>query len=382
MTRRGLFTSSPTQTPPADAHRPGLSPAQTPPADWHGPAVSPAPLLDVRSLSISVAGKGAPQRVVADLSFTLSGGETLCIVGESGSGKSLTALSLMSLLPSRVGVTGGEMLFDGRSLLELDPVSREQLNGDKIAMIFQDPMSSLNPVLTVGKQIIESLARHQPSLTGRQREERAVQALALAGISQGAEVMKRYPHQLSGGLCQRVLIAVALVNHPRLIIADEPTTALDVTVQAQVMKSLRAACEHTGAALLLITHDMKLVAQYAHRVAVMYAGRIVEQGLVQDVFGSPRHPYTRALLNSIPGLDTEIDDDLDAIAGEPPDFSRLPSGCAFRPRCALCHNRTQCATQVPALQRNGPGPDHVSACHFADELAVPARAERTSACRQ
>ncbi|WP_213989447.1 ABC transporter ATP-binding protein [Sodalis sp. dw_96] len=340
-----------------------------------------APLLDVKGLNIQIERKGGNRRIVTDVSFTVARGETLCIVGESGSGKTLTALSLMSLLPPRVSVTGGGILFNGRDLLTLDSHSRERLNGDEIAMIFQDPMSSLNPVMTVGRQLTESLSRHQPSLTRAQRESRAEQALALAGISRGADIMHRHPHQLSGGMCQRVLIAIALVNHPRLIIADEPTTALDVTVQAQVMKSMRAACEQTGAALLLITHDMQLVAQYAHRVAVMYAGRIVEQGQVHNVFRSPRHPYTRALLGSIPGLDTDVEGDLEAIAGEPPDFARLPSGCAFRPRCGLCANRTRCATEVPLLRAGQQTPDHLSACHFADELSQPANAGIASACQ-
>ncbi|WP_413742962.1 ABC transporter ATP-binding protein [Sodalis sp. RH15] len=342
--------------------------------------ISP-PLLEVKGLNVMIAVKGGGRRAVTDVSFTVARGETLCIVGESGSGKTLTALSLMSLLPPRISVAGGGIMYNGRDLLTLDAESRERLNGDEIAMVFQDPMSSLNPVLTVGRQIAESISRHQPSLTRAQRENRAEQALALAGISRGADIMRRHPHQLSGGLCQRVLIAIALANHPRLIIADEPTTALDVTVQAQVMSSMRDACEQTGAALLLITHDMKLVARYAHRVAVMYAGRIVEQGDVQDVFRSPRHPYTRALLGSIPGLDTDVHRELEAIAGEPPDFARLPSGCAFRPRCTLCRNRTPCATEVPLPRADRQASGHVSACHFADELSLPAGAGRISVCQ-
>lgn len=334
------------------------------------------PLLAINALNVQVATENGQRPVVRDLSLTVARGETLCIVGESGSGKTLTALALMALLPPRVAVTGGEVLFNGRNLLDLDASQRERLNGDEIALIFQDPMSSLNPVLTIGRQIRESLVRHQPRLTGKQREDRA-----LAGIRQGEQIMTRFPHQLSGGLCQRVLIAIALVNHPQLIIADEPTPALDVTVQAQVMKSLRAACEKTGATLLLITHDMTLVARHAHRVAVMYAGRIVEQGEVGAVFRSPQHPYTRALLNSIPHLDTDIDKDLEAIAGEPPDFGRLPTGCAFRPRCPLCRNRTPCTAQSPPLRLITRWSDRASACHFAEEMSAPPLAGGTVLCQ-
>ncbi|WP_413733922.1 ABC transporter ATP-binding protein [Sodalis sp. RH21] len=342
---------------------------------------SPAPLLAVTGLEVHLGARRDRLRAIADVSFTVARGETLCIVGESGSGKTLTALALMSLLPPRIAVTGGAIEFNGRDLLTLDAASRARLYGDEIAMIFQDPMSSLNPVLTIGRQIDESLRRHQPALARAARTGRAEQALGMAGIVDAAGCMKKYPHELSGGMCQRVLIAIALVNHPQLIIADEPTTALDVTVQAQVMKSMRAACRQTGAALLLITHDLSLVARYADRVAVMYAGRIVEQGKVQAVFGAPRHPYTRALLASIPSLDTPVDRALEAIAGEPPDFARLPSGCAFRPRCTLCRQRAICADRVPPPLADPADTYHLSACHFADELIMAAPAGRTALCR-
>ncbi|NDL61696.1 ABC transporter ATP-binding protein [Acerihabitans arboris] len=336
----------------------------------------PGPLLAVEGLSVRFDTRRQCQRVIDDISFTVERGETVCIVGESGSGKTLTALSLMSLLPPGMSVAAGALRFNGQDLLALDAGRRAMLYGDRIAMIFQDPMSSLNPVLTIGRQITESLARHQPSLTRRERELRAEQALSLAGIPDAGEKMRRYPHELSGGLCQRSLIAIALVNQPRLIIADEPTTALDVTVQAQVMNSMRAACRQTGAALLLITHDMGLVAQHADRVVVMYAGRIVEQGRAGQVFRSSRHPYTRALLSAIPRLDSDVDRELEVIAGEPPLFSRLPSGCAFRPRCRLCRDRPVCAATIPPPRVEQGDPLHVSACHFAHELAVPTRMER------
>ncbi|HEY0207997.1 ABC transporter ATP-binding protein [Acerihabitans sp.] len=333
---------------------------------------APPPLLEVEGLCVDLATGRERHRAVDTISFSVERGETLCIVGESGSGKTLTALALMSLLPAGIQVGAGEMRFNGHDL----PARRAGLYGDEIAMIFQDPMSSLNPVLTIGRQITESIKRHQPSLTRRQRDSRAQEVLSLVGIRDAADKMKRFPHEMSGGLCQRILIAIALVNHPRLIIADEPTTALDVTVQAQVMASMRAACRLTGAALLLITHDMGLVAQYADRVVVMYAGRIVEQGRAKEIFRAPRHPYTRALLGSIPRLDGDVDSPLAAIAGEPPLLSRLPAGCAFRPRCRLCRQRAICADQIPPLRAAGADTTQASACHFADELAAPAPMER------
>ncbi len=328
----------------------------------------PAPLLDVTGLCLRLATRREAYPVITGVSFSLSAGETLCIVGESGSGKTLTALSLMSLLPKGLSITQGAIVYNGADLLTLDARHRQALYGDEIAMIFQDPMSSLNPVLSVGEQLTESLVRHQPTLTRRQRESRAQQVLSQVGIRDAEVKMRSYPHELSGGLCQRILIALALVNHPRLIIADEPTTALDVTVQAQVMATLRDACANTGAALLLITHDMGLVAQHADRVAVMYAGRIVEQGPVSQVFSAPLHPYTRALLNSIPHLTSDVDRELEAIAGEPPVFSRLPAGCAFRPRCRRCRDRSLCASAIPPLRATAGDPAHTCACHFADEL--------------
>ncbi|WP_413723179.1 ABC transporter ATP-binding protein [Sodalis sp. RH24] len=336
----------------------------------------PAPLLEVTGLSVDLATGRERCRAIDNISFSVERGETLCIVGESGSGKTLTALALMSLLPAGIEVAAGRMRFDGRDLPAPEAGRGAGPYGDEIAMIFQDPMSSLNPVLTIGRQITESIRRHQPSLTRRQRADRAEEVLALVGIRDAADKMKRYPHEMSGGLCQRILIAIALVNHPRLIIADEPTTALDVTVQAQVMASMRAACRLTGAALLLITHDMGLVAQYADRVLVMYAGRIVEQGRAGRIFRAPRHPYTRALLGSIPRLDDDVDRILAAIKGEPPLISRLPAGCAFRPRCQLCRQRPICAGQIPPLRADGADPAHASACHFAHELAAPVLMER------
>lgn len=334
------------------------------------------PLLEVEGLSVDLATGRERHRAIDQVSFSVERGETVCIVGESGSGKTLTALSLMSLLPGGIRVAAGGMRFDGRDLLALGKARRAALYGDEIAMIFQDPMSSLNPVLTIGRQITESIKRHQPSLTRAQRDSRAQEVLALVGIRDAVDKMRRYPHEMSGGLCQRILIAMALANHPRLIIADEPTTALDVTVQAQVMASMRAACQLTGAALLLITHDMGLVAQYADRVVVMYAGRIVEQGSVGRLFREPRHPYTRALLGSIPRLDGDVDRELAAIPGEPPLLARLPAGCAFRPRCRLCRDRALCADVIPPLRTAGADPAHASACHFAHELATPAEMER------
>ncbi|MFC3706240.1 ABC transporter ATP-binding protein [Devosia honganensis] len=329
-------------------------------------ANSPQPLLDVQGLVVRIGSKATGFDVVRGVSFQVQPGETVCIVGESGSGKTLTALTLLGLHADPVRIASGRIALDGADLISLSERDFAALRGDRIAMVFQDPMTSLNPVLTIGEQISEVISAHREGLGRSQLRAEAVDLLKLVGIPAAAERLDAYPHQLSGGMRQRILIAIALANQPRVIVADEPTTALDVTIQAQVMDVMRAAVAKSGAALLLITHDMGLVAETADRVLVMYAGRIVESGSVYDVFREPRHPYTRALLSSIPRVDGDPDAALEALGGEPPRLSNLPPGCSFRPRCKLSAGRAACTREDPQLREITVG--HAAACHFAEEL--------------
>ncbi|KAA0693362.1 ABC transporter ATP-binding protein [Neorhizobium sp. P12A] len=329
----------------------------------------PNSVLSVRDLSIEIAAKAEAITIVDDVSFDVEAGETVAIVGESGSGKSLLALSLLSLMPSpSVVLKRGSILLEGVDMAALPEAEKRGLRGDKISMIFQDPMSSLNPVVTIGRQIVEAIAAHQGRLSKSVMLQRAAELLTLVGVPAPRDCLSSFPHQMSGGMRQRVLIAMALANKPRIIVADEPTTALDVTVQAQVMDVLREVRGRTGAAVLLITHDMGLVAQNADRVLVFYAGRIVESGRVDAVFRQPRHPYTRSLLESIPHAGMTPDEELKAIDGEPPDFARLPFGCAFHPRCWLTRGRSLCSQTKPTLTEIAPS--HASACHFAAALTT------------
>jgi oligopeptide/dipeptide ABC transporter ATP-binding protein len=266
-----------------------------------------------------------------------------------------------------VRLAGGRIELDGEDMLAMSEARREEIRGGRIAMVFQDPMSSLNPVLKIGAQIAETIARHQPSLSREQRMDRAERLLSMVGVPAPRERLDVYPHEMSGGMRQRVLIAMALANNPQVIVADEPTTALDVTVQAQVMDVMRSACEQAGAALVLITHDMGLVAESADRVIVMYAGRIVEEGPVDALFRQPRHPYTSALLSSIPNPRTPSGQELQSIEGEPPNLAKEINGCAFHPRCWLARGRRPCATVRPEVRDLGEG--QYSACHFAEEVA-------------
>ncbi|MCA0425051.1 MAG: ABC transporter ATP-binding protein [Proteobacteria bacterium] len=324
-------------------------------------------VLSVRNLSIDLVAKNNRKSIVSDINFDVGKGETVCIVGESGSGKSVTALSLMSLTMPPLAIGGGEIYLNGQNLASLSRLERERQLGHQIAMVFQDPMTALNPVMRIGEQITESLARHQPELSRQQQWQRAEDLLQLVGVPSPRERLSVYPHEMSGGMRQRILIAIALANNPQLIIADEPTTALDVTVQAQVLEVMQEACRHAGAAILLITHDMGVVAECADRVFVMYAGRIVEQAPVTELFKRPRHPYTRALLDSIPDLHSPPDEDLSTVTGDPPDIFNLPSGCAFRTRCGFSNGRSLCSQERPhlrAIDRH-----HASACHFAEEMA-------------
>ena len=327
-------------------------------------------LLEVRELETVFALNGRHVHAVDHVSFAIEAGRVLGLVGESGCGKSMTALSLMRLVPSPGRVAGGRVLLDGRDLLALPEREMRDIRGAGLAMIFQEPMTALNPVFTVGSQIAEALRLHRRM--GRSEAwERATALLDEVGIPEAARRAHDYPHQLSGGMRQRVMIAIAISCEPRVLIADEPTTALDVTIQAQIVEVMRAAQEETDAAIILITHDLGLIAELADRVVVMYAGRVVELGDVFTIFNSPRHPYTVGLMNSLAKLDTE-QDRLEPIPGQPPSMISPPPGCAFHPRCLVSQGRARCRTEIPELRDFG---DHVAACHFAEEVS----AQRVSA---
>lgn len=304
-------------------------------------------LLDVTNLSIALRTDIGVHPVVRDVSFSIAPGETLALVGESGCGKSLTALSLLQLLPPVAQISAGTLAWNGRrglcDLRHIAPHEWPAVRGADIAMIFQEPMSALNPVMTIGDQIAESILMHAQcpvsALTGR-----IIELLQLVGLSDPVLRMQNYPHELSGGMRQRVMIAMALAHHPQLLIADEPTTALDVTIQAQILDLLRSLQQQFGMGLLLITHDLGVVAQCAQRVAVMYAGEMVEQGPVHDVLSNPRHPYTAGLVAALPQIGAQRER-MATIPGRVPDVGQLPMGCAFAPRCPV--RRDQCQTIVP-----------------------------------
>ena len=306
------------------------------------------PLLKVADLSVSFRTPRGLVRAVDSVSFEVARGETVAVVGESGSGKSVTALSLLRLIPDPPGrIDRGEVHFDGRDLLKLDDAGIRSVRGDRIAMIFQEPMSSLNPSLTVGLQVAEPINLHRGTPWAKALEQAKV-LLEKASIPDAESRLGSYPHQYSGGMRQRVMIAMALACEPQLIIADEPTTALDVTVQAQILALLKQLTRETNSALILITHDLGIVARYADRVIVMYAGRIVETAPARELYANPRHPYTRGLMLAVPRLDDDTERRLVPIDGQPPDLSDLPPGCAFAPRCQ--HAIEKCRVERPALE--------------------------------
>jgi oligopeptide transport system ATP-binding protein len=307
-------------------------------------------LLRVEDWAVEFRTQRGRLRAVDGVSFHVERGETLAIVGESGSGKSVTALSLLRLLGDAGRIQAGRASFDGVELTSLSDAGVRALRGNRIAMIFQEPMASLNPVLTIGEQVAEPLRLHK-RLSRRDARKAAGELLAKVSIPDARERLDDYPHQFSGGMRQRVMIAMAIACQPALIIADEPTTALDVTVQAQILDLLKALLVETGAAMILITHDLGVVARVADRVAVMYAGRIVESATTRELFASPRHPYTRALLSSSVAPGTHAKSRLETIEGQPPDLARLPSGCAFAPRCPRAFE--PCMTAPPPLSSDG-----------------------------
>jgi oligopeptide/dipeptide ABC transporter ATP-binding protein len=323
--------------------------------------------LEVRNLSTEFRTGAGIVRAVDGVSYTVERGETVAIVGESGSGKSVGALSILRLVPDPPGrITAGEVLFGGRDLLKLPEEAMREIRGGDIGMVFQEPMTSLNPVLTIGRQLTETPEQHK-GLDRKAAEKRALELLQLVGIADPERRLKQYPHQLSGGMRQRVMIAIALSCNPKLIIADEPTTALDVTIQAQILELMQELRRRLNVALIIITHNLGVVARYAHRVNVMYAGRIVESGSAAQIYHEPRHPYTMALLRSVPRLDQPRQARLDPVEGQPPDLIRLDQGCAFRPRCRFAIEA--CARARPPLQAVGTD-DHFAACFRAGELGA------------
>jgi len=327
-----------------------------------------APLLDVRGLTVGFPTVRGVSRVVSDLSFQVAEGEILGLVGESGSGKSVTCRALLGLVPEPGAILAGEVRLDGRDLLGLDPRALREVRGAEMAMVFQDPMSSLNPVLTVGRQITETLTQRN-GLSRRAARGRAVELLDRVGIPAAERRIASYPHELSGGMRQRVMIALALAGEPRLLLADEPTTALDVTIQDQILFLLREIRSQTGMAIVFVSHDMGVIAQTCDRVAVMYAGRLLEVAPADELFGLARHPYTRALLEAAPRIgEGRRRGELHAIPGQPPDVAELPAGCPFAPRCPYA--REACASVSMELELVAPG--HVMACPFVREL-VPER---------
>ena len=331
-------------------------------------------LLEVKNLKTHFVTRSGVVRAVDDVSWDVGESETVALVGESGCGKSVSALSIMRLVAGPSGrIVGGQILFRGRDLLRLSEEEMRHVRGREIGMVFQEPMTSLNPVLTIGRQLTEGLEIHL-GLAPAEARRRSAELLGMVGIPDPERRLPQYPHQFSGGMRQRMMIAMALSCNPSLILADEPTTALDVTIQAQILELMKDLSRRFGVALLIITHNLGVVARYADRVNVMYAGRIIERGTARELYANPRHPYTLGLLRSVPRLDEPRRARLDPIEGQPPDLTRLPAGCAFTPRCAFSVDR--CRIEVPPLRPvNGAG--HVSACWEAGNLDRARAAART-----
>jgi len=315
-------------------------------------------LLSVNNLSVHFSAGGGVVKAVDKISYDLNAGETLGIVGESGCGKTVSALSLLRLIPDPPGkIVDGEILFEGKDLLKEGKKEICNIRGNKIAMIFQEPMTSLNPVLTIGQQISEPLKVHQ-QMKKRQATVKAANELAKVNISDSTRRINDYPHQFSGGMCQRAMIAMGLTCSPKIIIADEPTTSLDVTIQAELLTLMKKSTLETGAALIIITHNLGIIARYADRVNVMYAGRIVEKATAADLYKNPKHPYSKGLMASVPRLDQDARAKLQPIEGQPPDLADMPEGCSFHPRCG--YKIEQCLTEAPLLRTISD--DHEIAC--------------------
>jgi oligopeptide/dipeptide ABC transporter ATP-binding protein len=324
-------------------------------------------LLEIEGLQTYFFSPAGVVKAVDGISYDVDPGETVAIVGESGCGKSVGALSILRLIADPPGrIVGGSIRFRNRDLLKLSEEEIRQIRGQDIAMVFQEPMTSLNPVLTIERQLTETLEQHL-NMTHEQAVARAIELLKLVGISDPQRRLKQYPHQFSGGMRQRVMIAIALCCEPKLIIADEPTTALDVTIQAQILELMKDLRRRLGVALVIITHNLGIVARYADRINVMYAGKIIESGTAHDIYHHPRHPYTLALLRSVPRMDRPRRARLDPVQGQPPDLARLGVGCSFRPRCSFAIAR--CASETPPLERVDAN-EHLAACWEASKLAA------------
>lgn len=316
------------------------------------------PLLSVKNLAVRFETHHGTVRAVDGISFDMEEGETLGLVGESGSGKSVTNLALLGLIPSPPGVMSGQVHFDGQEISALSEPELRKVRGNRISMIFQDPMTSLNPLLTIGRQMTEVLELHKGKSHSEAMRLAAV-GLGEVGLSEPESRLAQYPHELSGGMRQRVMIAMGLLCEPRLLLADEPTTALDVTIQAQILELMAEVQRRHGTAIILVTHDLGVVAGTADRVAVMYAGRIVEEGPTHQLFKNPHHPYTQGLLSSVPRLDSDTSQKLSSIPGTPPDLAEMPPGCAFAPRCP--NVQAECKSERPELLPSGV-PGRSNAC--------------------
>jgi len=329
-----------------------------------------APLLDVRNLQTHFRTPDGVNRAVDGLSFHVNAGETVAIVGESGCGKSVTAMSILRLIPEPPGKIAGEIRFQGKDLVKLSEPEMRAIRGNEVSMIFQEPMTSLNPVLTVARQIGETVRLHQ-GLSRQDAERKSIEMLRLVGIPAPERRVKEYPHQLSGGMRQRVMIAMALACNPQLLIADEPTTALDVTIQAQILDLMRDLKHRVGAAIVLITHDLGVVAEVAERVIVMYAGRKVEEARVEDLFADPKHPYTQGLLGAVPKLGSSLTGEQSRLAEIPglvPSLKTRIDGCVFAGRCPKVTDL--CRAIAPALEAKAP--NHTAACHYAEKERLAA----------
>ncbi len=316
------------------------------------------PLLDVQQVEVAFYTKDGVVRAVNGISYTLEKGDTLGIVGESGSGKSVSLLAMLGLIPTPPGkIMGGKILYEGKDLLQLKRDQWSGIRGKQIAMIFQDPMTSLNPVMTIGNQIDEATIVNL-GLTSKQARQRTIEVLTQVGIPRAAERCNDFPHQFSGGMRQRVMIAMGISCNPQLLIADEPTTALDVTIQAQIIELVKRLQKQMGMTVIWVTHDLGVVARLTKKIIVMYGGSIMESGPIKPIYARPKHPYTIGLLASVPGATINRSDELHYIGGNPPDMIRLPAGCAFAPRCA--YQTEQCLREKPGLIEVGK--DHTAAC--------------------
>jgi oligopeptide/dipeptide ABC transporter ATP-binding protein len=323
-------------------------------------------LLEIKNLHTQFFTQGRIIKAVDGVSYDVQKGETLAVVGESGCGKSVTALSVMGLIPWPPGkITAGEVLYQGQNLLKMGKEQLRRIRGKEISMVFQEPMTSLNPVLSIGRQLTETVETHM-EVSRAQALERSAEVMTQVGISDPERRLTQYPHQFSGGMRQRVMIAMALICNPKLILADEPTTALDVTIQAQILVLMKDLSKEYGAAMILITHNLGVVARYADRVNVMYAGQIIEQSTAEEIYGNPKHPYTLGLLNSVPRLDEKVKHKLEPIEGQPPDLGAVFIGCRFRPRCQFGDPKT-CGEEDPPLQEVLPG--HWTACFKHAEVS-------------